>query len=323
MTPSTIHPGSHQPNVAPPRHSSVASPLVGDEKTNHANQSQPVGPGCPTSLDVGYGFARPTTVIQSIIILTLFTTHLSANTPDPQQTLANALTQFDNATELMRTDPDKAQTAFNNAAREFQSLIDNGHRNTHLYYNLANTHLRLGQLGPAIANYRRALKINPANERAKANLNFTRTLTRDQFKTTGTHALKQTLLFWHYNTTAQSRRNFAIILYASFWLILATKTIRPKTRITYPATITGLVTLALAISLSISIPNQSRLTGGVITANQVTVRKGNGQSYAPQFDQPLHEGTEFAILEQRSNWLHIQLPDNNTGWIQSKHTELF
>lgn len=278
-----------------------------------------VGWAPPTKKRVGQVLAPAVTILMFVTVAH----QARANSPNPQQTLTNALNAFDNGTNLMRTDPEKAQHAFSNAAQNFQSLINDGHKNAPLYYNLANTHLRLGQTGQAIANYRRALKINPADERVKANLNFARTLTHDRFEATGTDALKQTLLFWHYETPAKTRLNIAIILYAAFWLILITKTFIPKLRINWPAAVTGTLALALTVSLSISIPNQSRLTGGVITANEVIVRKGNGQSYAPQFDQPLHEGVEFTLLEKRNNWAHIKLPDNNKGWIQTKDTELF
>jgi len=53
------------------------------------------------------------------------------------------------------------------------------------------------------------------------------------------------------------------------------------------------------------------------------VRKGNGEGYAPQFEQPLHEGVEFTILEQRGGWMHIELTDGNSGWVRQREVELF
>ena len=61
---------------------------------------------------------------------------------------------------------------------------------------------------------------------------------------------------------------------------------------------------------------------GVIVAAEVVVRKGNGESYAPQFPQPLHAGTEFAVLEERGPWLAIQLDNGTSGWIRRESASL-
>ena len=41
-----------------------------------------------------------------------------------------------------------------------------------LFYNIGNCHYRLGNLGKAIVNYERALRLNPANEEARTNVKF-------------------------------------------------------------------------------------------------------------------------------------------------------
>ncbi len=49
-------------------------------------------------------------------------------------------------------------------AEKLELLVDSGIENDRLFFNLATTHLRLGQTGKAIANYRRALRLNPTNQ---------------------------------------------------------------------------------------------------------------------------------------------------------------
>ena len=62
---------------------------------------------------------------------------------------------------------------------------------------------------------------------------------------------------------------------------------------------------------------------GVIVADEATVRKGNGDSYALQLSQPLHAGSEFVVLEERGAWLHIQLANNTAGWIRRERAMLW
>jgi uncharacterized protein YgiM (DUF1202 family) len=67
---------------------------------------------------------------------------------------------------------------------------------------------------------------------------------------------------------------------------------------------------------------QGHRPSGVILADDVTVRKGNGESYDPQFQQLLHEGVEFHVLDTRGGWYQIELPDGKTGWIKTSQAEI-
>ena len=60
---------------------------------------------------------------------------------------------------------------FQQAADSYESLIKRGLNNGYLYYNLGNTYIRLGKIGPAILNYMNAQKLIPRNENLQANLN--------------------------------------------------------------------------------------------------------------------------------------------------------
>jgi len=47
----------------------------------------------------------------------------------------------------------------------------------------------------------------------------------------------------------------------------------------------------------------------------------HGRNYPPSFKEPLHEGTEFNLLEKRSGWFHIKLFDGSEGWIPDDSAE--
>ena len=58
-------------------------------------------------------------------------------------------------------------------------------------------------------------------------------------------------------------------------------------------------------------------TEGVILIDDVVVRKGNSEGFEQRFEQPLQQGVEFRVIEQRPEWLSIELPDGKTGWIRA------
>jgi SH3-like domain-containing protein len=60
----------------------------------------------------------------------------------------------------------------------------------------------------------------------------------------------------------------------------------------------------------------------VILAKEVEIRKGDGTAYQRSYVDPLHDGTEFRLLEDRAGWYFILLPDGRRGWIPGTAAEM-
>lgn len=237
--------------------------------------------------------------------------------------LGDALESFDRGSALLKNAPDEALAAFRQARDKFESVVDAGIDNGPLYYNLGNTHVRLGEIGEAIADYRRAERLIPNDQQLKANLRFARSLMRDRIEPSGKRTFLRTVFFWHYSWPLRVRRTAAMIFYGSFWLLLAVRALWPRLNAGYSVLVCLVLWVLLGASVAIHLRTQSRPTEGVLVTNDVVVRKGNGEGYDPQFRQPLHEGVEFRVIEQRDGWLRIELADGNQGWVRSREVELF
>jgi len=235
--------------------------------------------------------------------------------------LDEAQRAFDRGVELRQASPAEAATSFRQAADKFQIIVDSGLRNGRLYYNLANACLEGGRLGRAIANYRRAERLLPGDGRVEHNLNYARSLRRDQIETTGQQAFLHTLFFWHYGTSLRGRVMVGIVVWAALWGMLIVRVFVPRFRWRYALLPVLAVCVVLAASVAVSLVAQSRHQAGVVVADNITVRKGNGEGFEPQFKEQLHEGVEFDLIERRTDWLLIQLPDGKTGWIRSREAE--
>ena len=57
---------------------------------------------------------------------------------------------------------------------------------------------------------------------------------------------------------------------------------------------------------------------GVILDLEVIARQGDAESYQPSFEDPIHVGAEFMLLEDRGAWWQIELPDGRSCWIPSR-----
>lgn len=257
-------------------------------------------------------------------------TSAPASTPAPvaaptgthEQILAQALGAFDRATEAAARNPGAAAAAYREAVAGFKALIADGVRNGQLYYNLGNAYLQLGELGKAIANYRRAEALLGNDAQLAANLRFARSLCRSQIRSDGGRAALHTALFWHYDTSLRARFWTAVVAWGVFWLLLA---IRAATRAPgwgYAALATMVVWLAAGTSTAVEWVQRNHTVAGVTVVDDITVRKGNGEGYEPQFNEPLHEGVEFEVIDQRPGWYQIELADGSTGWLKQGQAEI-
>jgi tetratricopeptide (TPR) repeat protein len=68
------------------------------------------------------------------------------------------------------------ENRFQDAIDGYKQIIDSGHKNGHLYYNLGNAYFRMNELGKAILCYERARLLIPRD----ADLNFNLRYAGDQ-----------------------------------------------------------------------------------------------------------------------------------------------
>ena len=113
---------------------------------------------------------RTTAIMQLAVIVTVAVLSLRAAAADeldatraapalsesPSVVLRQALNDFDAAVALKNQSGLEAQRLFREALAKFEALRLGGVENAYLDYNIGNTYLRLGEVGRAVVNYRRA-----------------------------------------------------------------------------------------------------------------------------------------------------------------------
>ncbi len=230
--------------------------------------------------------------------------------------LRQGLDAYQQGVDLLHRSPDEALAAFRESRDRFLTVIDAGVENGKLYYNLGNAHLRLGDVGEAIACYRRAERLTPGDEQLQKNLHFARSLRRDKIQASAERTFVRNVFFLHHALPWRTRWTLALTAYGLFWVILL---MRLRWRRSFLRTSAGVLLLgwvSFGISAAISWPREGVFREGVVIADEVIVRKGNGDSYDALLAQPLHEGVEFTVLSQRAGWVQIELPDGKRGWVR-------
>ena len=207
---------------------------------------------------------------------------------------------------------------FDAAAHAYQELLADGWESAALYVNLGNAHFRMGRRGLAAASYSRALKLEPGDTDARANLDLVRSLNVDQVvgaeaRPLAVRALERVPDAW------------AIGAFALAWLLLWGGL--AGRRYTVPRLRRGLAVAAFAAAL-LAVGTGALLAGkaaargtptAVIVASTAPVREGAEAALRPAFE--LHEGTEVRVLEVRAGFVRVRLANGLEGWVAAGDLE--
>lgn len=208
---------------------------------------------------------------------------------------------------------------YGTAVELYRSLVERGRDDGHLHYNLGNAYLRNGELGRAIASYRRSWLRLPRDEDVRANLEFARQTTQDALAAPGPSAVTSTLFFWHYGMSLSELERAALGLNALFWVVLAARLFRRNSEVLRWTTFLILIPLAAVLaSLAIRVFDPQRVA--VVVPQEINAQSGPGEDAVVRFK--LHAGTEVELRGHRDGWLRISLPDGQQGWIESEHAEV-
>ena len=210
------------------------------------------------------------------------------------------------------------------SAQIYEQIVDQGFRDSALYYNLGNAYFKQGDLGRAILNYVRAKKLAPRDADVRANLEVARGQTIDLFGPDG-----QTLLV-RFVATAQSRLTTDELAVATLalWFLLALplamvvfgKPGSLRRAASYAAVVLGLVLVVGVISLSGRVYAVRTRHGVVVVTEVVDVVSGPGTQYVTEFT--LHAGTEARLIERRGSWVRLALSAGGLqGWAPANAVE--
>jgi len=233
-----------------------------------------------------------------MLLLLLAAAAPGASVPPPAE-------RFERANALYRTGD------FAGAAREYEALASDGLTSPALHLNLGNARLRLGRRGPAIASWERALRLDPWDEDARANLRAARSGDPDR-------ALSGEPTFYA-RLVERTSDGLAVALFAlSWWMLWGALALRLRTR---GAARRALTALALVSTLGVMAggallagrARDRRLPLGVLVVPSSTAREGPSAALKAAFE--LHEGTRVRVVGAQGDFVRIRLDGGLEGWI--------
>lgn len=242
--------------------------------------------------------------------------------PTPAQVFDHANAAFDEGAALRNENPSKAHARLGEAIEGYRTLIDDMDiSNPKLHYNLGNAYMMRGDLGRAIASYRRALELAPDDENLRANLAYARSRVETSFKADEASRLYSTLLGWQDSFSIRGRLGAFVVLFSLGWIVGLARMLDAGRRVVPRWVMLVLLALSLAPAVSLALTaRRESVTHGVVV-DQSPGLKGPDKSYEQSFTRPLGAGVEFELLERRPGWVYVRLPDGRSTWIERDAVE--
>lgn len=221
-----------------------------------------------------------------------------------------------------------AETAYQNKNYDkvveiYEGLLSSGRHSAELYYNLGNAYYRSGELGRAVLNYERALRLTPRDEAIQHNLGHV----NEQLKGVRVGIKRSRVeLAWLSVQSLLSSRAWAWFGLALVWLGLGTLGywwITPQKRTRRRVAVIG-VALLLMSSLPFAFGyGRAQQTfhhnEAIVLLEEVSLRAG--PEAESKVLQPLYEGAKVRLLDQLGTWYQVELDDTSEGWLPKESVE--
>jgi tetratricopeptide (TPR) repeat protein len=208
---------------------------------------------------------------------------------------------------------------FEGALSIFESLVSSGVRNPEVYYNLGNCYYQQGEVGMAIANYRRAYMLSPRDDNIRANLEFLRSSVGFQ-DTTGAFDLDRVARI---PGEIASPREWRVVFYGAYYLavvcFLGVLFLGGGARRAALRALPILIVIAVA-GWAIAQHGVSRFMNsgeGVVVTDRSEFLSGPGAAFDELARLP--DGVEVKIRSRSGIWVEVQLGTGEIGWVMEEN----
>jgi tetratricopeptide (TPR) repeat protein len=200
----------------------------------------------------------------------------------------------------------------------YESVVANGYVSGELHYNLGNTYYRLGDLGRAILNYERALRLMPGDEDLRHNRQLAGLRIVDRIEETPKFFLRE---WWDRIAGGFSIDGatwvvfaFLCLLCAAVGLLVLARSYALRKAAFISAASAILLLLLSAVLLIDRMTVLTRSDEAVVVSPITTVKNSPDPTSTDAF--VLHAGVKVQILDSINDWLRIRLPDGKAGWME-------
>ncbi|MCM1332481.1 MAG: tetratricopeptide repeat protein [Bacteroides sp.] len=222
---------------------------------------------------------------------------------------------------------------FSKAAELYLEIAETEGTSSDLYYNLGNSYYRQGKLGKAILYYEKALRLDPSNKDARANLEFVNTKITDEPGDRGMF-ISNTVNGFAQKIPANTWAGIAIATFLLLLAAIAMYVFTSNIALRKTGFFGGIILLAICVIANIFASIATRYSTS--SADAVIIVPSTLLSTSPRVPKDrseeallLHEGTVVQIIDSvttridstSTKWYDVQVDNNNRAWINGNAIE--
>jgi tetratricopeptide (TPR) repeat protein len=205
---------------------------------------------------------------------------------------------------------------FPDAAGAYEKILQTGAQSPALLFNCANAEFKAGNLGKAIAAYRRAEQLSPRDSEIRANLAFVRNQVQGATLREGR---------WQNWVGSLTLNEGALLTAAFFWLtfaLLIAGQIRPALapRLRSVTRLAVVLTIFSGAVLALQAASHFNQSVAVVTSAEATARSGPFDEAQNAFTA--HDGEELRVLDRHDDWVQVADNSGKIGWLPVKQVEI-
>ncbi len=222
------------------------------------------------------------------------------------------------------------------AVEAFETVVANDYASAEVYYNLANAYFKMGQqstssrpfaggeLGRAVLNYERALKVDPTLDDACYNLDIAKDYTND------TEAVPESFVVrvWRSVAGAMTTNGWAVLSLAMLGVALVALVVYLLSvnvvvrKVAFFLALIVAVVFILGTALSLSQLRAAEVDNrAVILASDTTPVHASPDSGSKIIREP-SQGVTVEVERKQGQWSEVRFADGEKGWVRSANIEI-
>lgn len=206
------------------------------------------------------------------------------------------------------------------AINQYESLLSQGYRSADLYYNLGIAYYENGQIGKAILNYERGLRLEPSHEDLRYNLQLAVDRQVDEQQRAPTFFLTD---WWQRLAGLLSPDGWAVTGLLLLWLAAAGLALwllgRRREMKKYGLLVGGGLLMLCLLPFWLGASRQAHLQRtdrAILLAPEATLRASPAEDGATE--ATIHEGVRLRLIDQYPGWYKVELDGGQQGWVMEE-----
>jgi hypothetical protein len=246
----------------------------------------------------------------SIVLLLAFAGHARS-----EDTIIN---KFDRANKYYQ------QQDYENAIKAYEDVLKANRISAAVYYNLANSYYKTGNIAKSILNYERAHKLAPDDEDIDFNLKLAAMKAVDKIEPVPMVFYRRWIhsIALAFNIDVWSKISIGLTWATVF--IFALFIISPSPAGKKLFFVTGIIFLVLTVFAFYFSSEQDKIMNhdehGIVMTPSSYVKSSPDEKGNDQFI--LHEGTKVEVLDEFTDWKKIKIANGTVGWIKARDIEI-